>query len=100
MKELTYLHCQCFSIVNISNNFFGYINCKKEAVPVIFIVSSDDKQTTIAIMKKLQKYGANIYPVIITDCEDAESLTFFREFTGDQKQVYSVKRSGPALSAL
>ena len=26
MKELTYLHCQCFNILNISNNFIGLVS--------------------------------------------------------------------------
>lgn len=72
MKELTYLHCQCFSILNISNNFFGYIS-SKSAVPCIFIVLHDSKASTINLMKKLHKHSSNIYPVIITDCDDKES---------------------------
>jgi glucosamine 6-phosphate synthetase-like amidotransferase/phosphosugar isomerase protein len=53
MKELTYLHCQCFPILNISNNFFGYINSTKHTVPCVFIVLDDNKQASINIMKKL-----------------------------------------------
>lgn len=83
MKELTYLHCQCFSILNISNNFFGYINSKK-AVPCIFVVLSDLRTTSINIMKKLQKHKESIYPVIISDCEDDESRQFFLEFAGNE----------------
>lgn len=99
MKELTYLHCQCFSIVNISNNFVGYIK-QRTAVPCIFVVLDDTKERTIKVMSKLQKYSANIFPVIISDCEDSETLTFFKQFTGSEKQIFTLKRSGPALSAL
>ena len=41
MKELTYLHCQCFSFANISNNFFPYVR-RHPGVPTIFIVLESD----------------------------------------------------------
>ena len=72
MKELTYLHCQCFPTANISNNFFGYISTKK-GVPCIFCVVEDNKEETLAIMARLMKYQIDIYPVIITDCDDEKS---------------------------
>lgn len=87
-------------MLNISNNFFGYISTRKNT-PCIFVVSSDNKDATITIMRKLHKHGLSIYPVIITDCQDEVSQKFFLEFTGgNSKQIFSVKRSGPALSAL
>lgn len=52
-------------------------------------------------MKKLSQYINNIYPVIITDCSDAETRKFFTEFTGgNEKQIFYIERSGPALSGL
>ena len=38
MKELTYLHCQAFSVLNISNSFVGFLVAQKEPVPCIFVV--------------------------------------------------------------
>lgn len=47
------------------------------------------------------KFGVSIYAVIISDCEDELSSAFFKEFTqGNVDQIFLVKRSGPALSAL
>ena len=49
MKELTYLHCQCFSFSNIVNNYYNY--CAKHAgTPTIFVVldsDPDDKNLSI-----------------------------------------------------
>ena len=42
MKELTYLHCQCFNIMNISNGFLNFVKAKN-GVPCIFIVLQDNK---------------------------------------------------------
>lgn len=67
----------------------------------MFCVVDDNKELTLQIMGKLLKAGVDIYPVIITDCEDAESQKFFLDFCkGNQEQIFTVKRSGPALSAL
>lgn len=100
MKELTYLHCQCFSTTNISNNFFGYIQTKK-GVPCIFVVVDDCKEETLRVMRLLHKHKIQIYAVIITDCTDTETQTFLLDFTGgEEKQIFRVERSGPALSAL
>lgn len=85
MKELTYLHCQSFSTMNIQNNFFGYINTKK-GVPCVFCVVDDCKEETIQVMSKLLKHKIDIYPVIITDCTDEASQKFFLEFTGGQEK--------------
>lgn len=86
--------------MNISNNFVGYIQTRQNT-PCIFIVLAENKEQTIAIMKKIQRHGFSIYPVIITDCTDEESQKFFHEFaSGNSQQIFTVKRSGPALSAL
>ena len=55
MKELTYLHCQCFSISNIANNFFNYVKLNP-GMPAIFVVLDSlnvDKRVTLAAMRKL-----------------------------------------------
>lgn len=56
MKELTYLHCQCFSVSSISNNLFNY--CKMHpGTPAIFVVIdalAQDKRITLSTMRKLQ----------------------------------------------
>ncbi len=99
MKELTYLHCQCFNIQNISNGFLNYVIARK-GVPCIFIVLEDNKQTSLLVMRRMLETGINIYPVIITDCSEPEDINFFESFAGDSRQVMQVKRSGLALSAL
>jgi len=48
-------------------------------------------------MRKLKSHNVKIFSVVITDCYNAE---FFTEFTGSKEQVFQVRRSGPALSAL
>lgn len=70
MKELTYLHCQCQSYNSLANNFFCYLKSRKTATPCIFIVLEKQKDATIDLMKKLQKYNLMMYPIIITDVED------------------------------
>lgn len=37
MKELTYLHCQCFNIRSISNHFYNYVRNKPKC-PAIWVV--------------------------------------------------------------
>ena len=55
MKELTYLHCQCFNFSNIVNNYYNY--CKMHpGMPTIFVVldsSPEDKLISIQMMQKL-----------------------------------------------
>jgi glucosamine--fructose-6-phosphate aminotransferase (isomerizing) len=99
MKELTYLHCQCFNIMNISNGFLNFVKAKK-GVPCIFIVLQDNKQQTLKVMKRLLEANIKIYSVIISDCTDEDDMQFFEKFSGDTKQIFYIKRSGQALSAL
>ena len=51
-------------------------------------------------MKRLTEAKIEIYSVIITDCSDPDDISFFEELAGDSRQVYVIKRSGIALSAL
>ena len=43
MKELTYLHCQSFSITNIANNFYNYVQ-SNPGMPAIYIVLDSDQR--------------------------------------------------------
>lgn len=40
MKELTYKHCQAYSIDNISNGYFNYAK-QHEGTPTFFIIVND-----------------------------------------------------------
>jgi hypothetical protein len=51
-------------------------------------------------MKRLAEKEIAIYPVIITDCSDPSDISFFESFAKDKRQIYQIKRSGLALSAL
>ena len=37
MKELTYLHCQCFTISNVANNLLNYAKIH-QGMPAIFVI--------------------------------------------------------------
>ena len=43
----------------------------------------------------------DLYAIIISDCQDAETRSFFSEFCkGDNDRIHYVPKSGEALSAL
>ena len=90
MKELTYLHCQCFSISNIANNFFNYVKLNP-GMPAIFVVLDSlnvDKRVTLAAMRKLMANQINLFSIIISDCQDSETRNFFTEFVGgDESRI-------------
>ena len=87
--------------MSVANSFIGFLVAAEKPVPCIFVVLDDEKAKTLKVMKKLSQYIKNIYPVIITDCSDAETRKFFTEFTGgNEKQIFYIERSGPALSGL
>ena len=103
MKELTYLHCQCFAISTIANNLFNYARVNP-GMPAIFVVldsSAQDKRISIGTMKILMARQVKFYGIVISDCQDAETRAFFTEFcNGDADRVHYVPKSGEALSAL
>ena len=103
MKELTYLHCQCFSISNIANNFFNYVKLNP-GMPAIFVILDSlvvDKRLALAAMRKLMVSQVDLFSIIISDCQDAETRNFFSEFCGgDESRIHYVPKSGEALSAL
>lgn len=100
MKELTYLHCQCFNTRAIANHFFGYVKTRKEPVPCVFLVLQETAAETISVLRKLQECKLPLYSVIITDVTDKEQCAFLEQFAGAREQVFYVPRSGPAFSAL
>ena len=103
MKELTYLHCQCFSISNVANNLLNYARVNP-GMPAIFVILDsmpNDKRIAIGVMKRLTNAQINLYSVIISDCQDAETRSFFTEFCGGaEDRIHYVPKSGEALSAL
>jgi glucosamine--fructose-6-phosphate aminotransferase (isomerizing) len=76
IKELTYMHCQCFSINSVSNQYFNYVK-QNEGTPTIFVVLDDEyKEKCINIMKHI-KEKTNITAIIISDVKDKPSRDFF-----------------------
>ena len=103
MKELTYIHCQVFSINNIANNLFNFVN-NNPGIPAIWIVlDSDptDKEVSLEVMRKLLARGFSTFNIIISDCEDQPTQALFNDFCGGNKeQIFYIPKSGEALSAL
>ena len=103
MKELTYLHCQCFAISSVANNLFAYAKVNP-GMPAIFVVldsNPEDKRISLSTMRKIMAREVNLFSIIISDCQDSETRTFFNEFCGgDESRVHYVPKSGEALSAL
>lgn len=55
MKELTYLHCQCFTTSTVANNLFAYAKVNP-GMPAIFVIldsTPEDKRTQITTMRKM-----------------------------------------------
>ena len=58
MKELTYKHCQAYSIDNISNGYFNYAK-QHEGTPTFFIIVNDQHKkksidTLVYLTQKLK----------------------------------------------
>lgn len=52
-------------------------------------------------MRKIAAREVNLFAIIISDCQDSETRTFFTEFCGgDESRIHYVPKSGEALSAL
>ncbi len=73
-------------------------------MPAIFVVLDSqvqDKRISISTMKILMARQVKMYAIVISDCQDAETRSFFTEFcNGDPDRVHYVPKSGEALSAL
>ena len=55
MKELTYLHCQCFAMNNVVNSLYNYmmVNAGTAAIFVILDSSEHDKRIALSTMRKM-----------------------------------------------
>lgn len=70
MKELTYLHCQCFSISNIVNNLLTYMQIN-QGMPAIFVIldsNAQDKRISTDTIRKVMAKKINLHAIIISDC--------------------------------
>lgn len=103
MKELTYLHCQCFSISNIVNNLLTYMQIN-QGMPAIFVIldsNAQDKRISTDTIRKVMAKKISLHAIIISDCQDSETRSLFTEFcNGDESRIHYVPKSGEALSAL
>ncbi|CDW89005.1 glucosamine-fructose-6-phosphate aminotransferase [Stylonychia lemnae] len=96
IKELTYNHCQCLNINNISNHFYNYLK-KNENTPVVFVVLSDKyADEMIDAMLKLAE-RARMTPIVICDIQDKQRRDILENFC--QKRIFYVPNSG-YMSAL
>jgi glutamine---fructose-6-phosphate transaminase (isomerizing) len=43
MKELTYLHCQCFNLANAANHFYSFAKSSHNRVPCVFVILEEYK---------------------------------------------------------
>ena len=87
MKELTYIHCQVFSINNIANNLFNFA-LSNAGIPAIWIVldsNQADKEISVQVMRKLMAKGVKTFNIVISDCQDAETRNLFTEFCGSDE---------------
>ena len=102
MKELTYIHCQAFSVSEIGGSCYSYARMNP-GTPAIFIVLDSDpaiKDLVLSQMAKLQESGVKLQAIVITDCRDNATKQFLEAFCGGKEFVFYVPRSGPFLSAL
>ena len=102
MKELTYIHCQAFSVAEIPESFYSYAKMNP-STPAIFILldsDPDSKTTVLSHMAKLKENGVKLLPIVITDCRDNPTMQFLDSFCGGPNHIFTVPKSGPFLSAL
>lgn len=96
IKELTYQHCQCLNINNISNHFYNYLKMNPKT-PVIFIVLDDQyKSKMIEGMQKLTE-KVQLMPIVITDVKDKHTRDYLEIFS--EGRIMQVPKSG-YMSAL
>lgn len=102
MKELTYIHCQAFNISEISGSFFSFAKLNPGTAAIFVVLDSDEqaKNNALSQMAKLLENGVKILPIVITDCRDKETKSFFEKFCGGKDNLFIVPKSGPFLSAL
>jgi glucosamine--fructose-6-phosphate aminotransferase (isomerizing) len=90
MKELTYIHCQAFSVSEISGSFYSYSRMNP-GTPAIFIVLDSDPSTKDLVlnqMAKLLENGIKLQSIVITDCRDNATKQFLEAFCGGKEHVF------------
>lgn len=75
IKELTYNHCQCLNINNISNHVYNYFR-KNPGTPVIFVVLEDQYKNDMLSGIKLLTEKVNLTPIVITDITEKSTRDF------------------------
>jgi len=73
MKELTYKHCQAYSLNNVSNGFFSYSKQRKEqgegAYAFHIILEDEFKAKNLEFLEFINtKLGVNAF--VISDCQN------------------------------
>ena len=71
LKELTYKHCQAYSLNNVSNGFFSYSKQRKEqgsgAYAFHIILEDEFKEKNLEFLEYINtKLGVNAF--VISDC--------------------------------
>lgn len=90
MKELTYIHCQAFSISEISGSSYSYSKMNP-GTPAIFIVLDSNpatKELVLSQMAKLLESGVKFQSIVITDCRDNATKEFLEAFCGGREFVF------------
>jgi len=96
IKELTYVHCQCLALNNISNHFYNFLK-KNPMTPVIFVVLDDHtKSQMLEGMQKLTE-KVKLMSIVITDVKDKNTRDFLEVFS--EGRIMYVPKSG-YMSAL
>jgi glucosamine 6-phosphate synthetase-like amidotransferase/phosphosugar isomerase protein len=53
LKELTYKHCQAYSMDNCSNGYFNYAMVSKDTPTFVIILEDEHKEKTIQCLEYL-----------------------------------------------
>lgn len=98
LKELTYKHCQAYSLNNVANGFFSYSKERKEkggAYAFHIILEDEFKERNLEFLQYIDsKLGVNAF--VISDCQEPEDRAIIEAHS---KQHFYVPQSG-YLSAL
>ena len=74
MKELTYKHCQAYSITNVANGFFSYCKQVKEkggAYAFQIILDDEYKEKALQFLQFMHsKLGVHTF--VLSDCQKKE----------------------------
>ena len=49
MKELTYLHCQCFAMNNVVNSLYNYLVINPATAAIFVVLDSNEHDKRIAL---------------------------------------------------